>query len=398
MTTAPSFTIGYHVFHPDVSINYQLNRFCDGSPASVAELTEAGPRINDYGDYTRELLALSQTADGAGRTLAAALYQRSAEFYMLPGDSRKDAARHRFIESMRQVFGVDVEARQDIPYAGGHLGGYRITPPNAIGTMVLCGGFDSYMEELFATQAYFVAAGYDVVIFEGPGQGSVLEDGHLPMTPNWAPVVSAVLDHYQLSDITLMGYSLGGCLAIRAAAGEPRIRRVVCDDILTDFSECTLGQVGPATRRVLATLLVLRAKGAVNWLTARAMRGSPVVEWGLSQGMHTTGTGTPYDFLRGTRRYETGSASGRVTQDVLLLAGSLDHYVPRSQLTDQLDSLTSARSVTARLLTTTENAQNHVHVGNTELSLHVISTWMASLDQRREGDCPAAQVRGTVSR
>ena len=35
--------------------------------------------------------------------------------------------------------------------------------------------------------------------------------------------------------MSLMGCSLGGCLALRAAAGEPRIRRVICDDILTDF-------------------------------------------------------------------------------------------------------------------------------------------------------------------
>ena len=68
------------------------------------------------------------------------------------------------------------------PVGEGHLHAYRNTPQHAVGTMVLLGGFDSYMEELFATQAYFVAAGYDVVIFEGPGQGSVLAEAHLPMT------------------------------------------------------------------------------------------------------------------------------------------------------------------------------------------------------------------------
>ncbi len=249
-------------------------------------------------------------------------------------------------------------------------------------TVVLFGGFDSYMEELFATQAYLVAAGYDVVIFEGPGQGSVLEETRLKLTSDWAPVVSAVIDHYALSDITLMGYSLGGCLAIRAAAQEPRIRRVVCDDILTDFSEVTLNQLKPAARAMLAALLALHAKDAVNRLAARAMRSSPVAEWGLRQGMHTTGAETAYDFLRETALYETASVSSRVTQDVLLLAGSRDHYVPRSQLTDQLGSLTSARSVTARLLTIAEQAHNHVHIGNVGLSLGVITAWMRGLDRR----------------
>jgi alpha-beta hydrolase superfamily lysophospholipase len=338
------FPVGYHTFHPDVSINYQLNRFSDGSPESVAELSAAALRITGYANYTRELLALSDKAYADARTIAAALYLRSAEFYMLPDDPRKTTARRRFIESMREVFGVDARAKQPVPYGDSHLGAYRTTAVEPIGTMVLFGGFDSYMEELFATQAYFVGAGYDVVIFEGPGQGSVLEDERLPMTPDWAPVVSAVIDHFGLSEITLMGYSLGGCLAVRAAANEPRIHRVICDDILTDFSEVTLGQVPTATRLALTTLLALRARGAVNRLTARAMSRSLVADWGLRQGMHTTGTPTSYDFLRGTKEYETASLSARVTQDVLLLAGSGDHYVPARQLAGQLDSLTTSTS------------------------------------------------------
>ena len=99
-------------------------------------------------------------------------------------------------------------------------------------------------------------------------------------------------------------------------------------------------------------------------------------------GSPRRGTSTAYDFLRGTTRYETASASGRVTQDVLLLAGSQDHYVPLSQLAEQIDSLTAARSVTARVFSAAENAQNHVHVGNTELSWQVMAAWVTSLDER----------------
>ena len=241
------------------------------------------------------------------------------------------------------------------------------------------GGFDSYLEELFEAQAHFVAAGYDAIVFEGPGQGSVLEETQLPLTPDWGPVVGAVLDHYELTDVTIMGYSLGGGLAIRAAAIEPRIQRVICDDILTDFAQVTIRQARPATRQLLAARLALRARGAVNRLTAAAMRHSLVADWGLRQGMHTTGTTTAYDFLRGTARYETTSVSGAVTQDVLLLAGSGDHYVPRSQLAQQMSSLTAARSVTTRLFTTAEDAANHVHIGNTDLPLRVMTAWMKNL-------------------
>jgi hypothetical protein len=108
---------------------------------------------------------------------------------------------------------------------------------------------------------------------------------------------------------------------------------MICDDILTDFSEATLGQVPWATRLVLTTLLALRARGAVNRLTARAIRDSRSLNGDCvrectrpARAPHTTGTGTAYDFLRGTARYETRSASGRVAQGVLLLAGS--HPLP----------------------------------------------------------------------
>lgn len=381
MTPTPH-QLGFHNFHPDVSINYQLNRFSDGSPASVAELTAAGRRISGYPDYTRELLVLSDAAEAEGRLLASALYQRSAEFYMLPDDPRKDLARRRFITGMRAVFGVDETDRDLVPFEGGHLYAHRITPPGALGTVVVFGGFDSYVEELFAAQSYFVSAGYDAIVFEGPGQGSVLEDTQLTMRPDWAPVVGAVLDHYGLAEVAIMGYSLGGGLAVRAAALEPRIRRVICDDILTDFAEVTLNQARPAVRRVLVALLAMRFRRAVNWLAAGVMRHSLVANWGLRQGMHTVGATTAYDFLRGTARYETATVSGAVTQDVLLLAGSGDHYVPRHQLIDQFNSLTAARSVTTRLFTAAENAANHVHVGNTELSLRVMTAWMKDLDWR----------------
>jgi alpha-beta hydrolase superfamily lysophospholipase len=63
---------------------------------------------------------------------------------------------------------------------------------------VLFGGFDSYIEELCAIQLYLHDFGFDVIAFEGPGQGAALEEQHLPMTPDWDKPVRAVLDYFQL--------------------------------------------------------------------------------------------------------------------------------------------------------------------------------------------------------
>ncbi len=87
--------------------------------------------------------------------------------------------------------------------------------------------------------------------------------------------------------------------------------------------------------------------------------------------------------IRHFQRYETAGISPKVTQDVLLLAGSEDHYVPSHQLLDQIATLTHTRSLTARVFTSYEQGQNHVQVGNLGLALRTMIEWMESLQVRR---------------
>ena len=154
------------------------------------------------------------------------------------------------------------------------------------------GGFDSYIEELFAITDALCTAGWDVVAFEGPGQGGALEEAGLPFEVEWEHPVAAVLDHYALSDVSVLGISLGGGLAVRAAAFEPRVRRLICDDILFDFLDVSLHQLPAVPRAALTGLLRAGADRAVNTLVHRAMRRSPVLDWGLHQGMHVFGVDT----------------------------------------------------------------------------------------------------------
>src|SRR6202034_4547533 len=79
------------------------------------------------------------------------------------------------------------------------------------------------------------------------------------------------------------------------------------------------------------------------------------------------------------QRYEAASISSHLTQDVLLMAGAEDHYVPVHQLPDQIATLTHVRSLTARLFTRAEQAQNHCQTGNMGLAFYVILDWMESL-------------------
>ena len=92
-------------------------------------------------------------------------------------------------------------------------------------------GYDSFMEELLHVMQYLTQAGYEVILFEGPGQGAAIREHNLIFMHEWEHPVTAVIDYFDLNDVTLIGISLGGYLSLRAAAFEPRISRVVCYDI-----------------------------------------------------------------------------------------------------------------------------------------------------------------------
>jgi pimeloyl-ACP methyl ester carboxylesterase len=173
-----------------------------------------------------------------------------------------------------------------------------------------------------------------------------------------------------------MGFSLGGGLAIRAAAFEPRVDRVISYDICTDGLECAVRPLPPAVQKELLGWIGTGDEAAVDRFFADAMAKSLLLDWMVQLMMHNTGLRTPYAVMRHYQKHETASISSRLTQDVLLLAGAEDHYIPVHQLPDQIATLTHVRSLTARLFTRAEQAQNHVQVGNMGLAFRVMIDWM----------------------
>jgi alpha-beta hydrolase superfamily lysophospholipase len=363
-------------------MNFQMNRWFSwvGEKAMLDEMRSVAPRIASYSDWKREFLALAENASRQGHVLRGGYYYRAAEFFMRADDSDRNGAREKFLSAVQSVYGLDKNDRHAIPYTDGHIQGflpaYRFTPARPKGTVVFFGGFDSYIEELTSAFFYLRDAGYEVIAFEGPGQGGALNESGLPMTAEWHKPVKAVLDYFQVNHVALIGLSMGGGLVFRAAALEPRIERVIAYDIFTDFLEVNLRQVNPLLRGLLKALLHLRAATVVNAMVKRVAQTSPVAEWGTAEGMHVTGTSSPYEFFLKARQFRSDDVSALIKQDVLLLAGSEDHYVPVQQFYQQIKMLTNARSISARLFTRSESAGNHCQAGNYGLALRTIVNWL----------------------
>lgn len=171
--------------------------------------------------------------------LRASNYYRTAEFFLAPDDTRRlpifeksRAAFWKFLE----LSGLCVEQVR-IPYARTTLPGYfyqvndsGVTRP----TLLALGGFDSTGEELyFFAAAAALQRGYNVLTFEGPGQGEPLRLQRLPARPDYEVPVHAAVDYLMTRSevdherIALMGSSMGGYYAARGAAFEPRVKALI---------------------------------------------------------------------------------------------------------------------------------------------------------------------------
>jgi pimeloyl-ACP methyl ester carboxylesterase len=363
--------------HRDPNINYQLNRFL--IPGAEQLFAELGARINNFDDWKREFLSAADGSQKRGELARAASLYRAAEFFMSPSDPERLRAFEKFIALFYLTHQDRRLERISVPYGSGHLSGLTLAPAApARGTIVIHAGYDAYVEEFYGLAQAMASRGYQVVMFDGPGQGSTLMRDNMPMTPDWEKPVGAVLDHLGLSDVTLIGISLGGCLALRAAAFEPRIKRVVAFDVMLDFFQCITSRRGWAAQLALTTLVRLHLTPLVNMFSRAMMKRDLMSRWGIEQGMHVLGAATPAEYFRLLMGYNTRAISKLITQDALIMAGAEDHFVPLAQLFDQLPLLTNARSVTAQIFTRADQAQSHCQIGNLGLAVSQILSWVDS--------------------
>ena len=297
--TTKDFPVGIYQLHPDESVNFQMNRFYNWSNDETMrkEMQAASPSIHSYEDLITVFTHLGNQALDQDKKLKAALYFRGAEFFIPEGDARKQELRGQFITLSNAYYGITADRRYRIPYEGGYLSAYRFTPQSPKGTVVVCNGFDGYIEEFMRMLLVFRDAGYDTIAFDGPGQGTVLEECSMPMTPEWEKPVHALFDYFKLDDVTLIGLSLGGYLALRAAAYEKRVKRVIAFDILSDFFEVLLRQVNDSMREKVRRAVMRGRRLEINAAVNMMMEKSLVVKWGVKQGMHVMGSDSPYDFL-----------------------------------------------------------------------------------------------------
>jgi alpha-beta hydrolase superfamily lysophospholipase len=246
-----------------------------------------------------------------------ATYYRTAEFFLHgnPKDPRIvktwRKSRNAFVRAARLDKRVRFR-RVWIPYDKTKLPGYFYAAKSGSThraakrpLLIIQTGFDGCQEELHPYAMAAVQRGYNVLTFEGPGQGQVIRIQHLPMRPDWEHVVRQVVD-YAVSRrdvdrrrIALWGISLGGYLAPRAAAFDHRISAVVADAGIYDVGQLLL----EGLKRGGVIPLSMTAKELRDWLRTNpsefndaiysAMQTDTSMRWQVQQGMFVFRKPTP---------------------------------------------------------------------------------------------------------
>jgi 2,6-dihydroxypseudooxynicotine hydrolase len=207
-----------------------------------------------------EALADAAEAKGAVATAAEARVRASichhfGKFVAFEDEAHYRRANEATIANYRKAApALDPPAeRVEVPYAGTVLPGYLRLPRGVERppVVLIVVGLDSVKEEMNSFEPVFHARGMATLTVDGPGQG---ESEALPIEPAYEKVVTAIVDWLETrgdvdaARVGLVGVSLGGYYAGRAAAYEKRLAAAVSVGGPSDLG-AILPQMPPISRQ-----------------------------------------------------------------------------------------------------------------------------------------------------
>jgi pimeloyl-ACP methyl ester carboxylesterase len=345
-------------------------------------------RVSKYGDNS---LSSGRKVSAREAYLRAFNYYRNAEFFLHtnPQDPRIIKTWQKSVDSFKKAAQLFVPYKVEfveIPYEGTSIPGcfYKVDNNDTSSpsskpkpTLILHTGFDGTQEELYVTSV--IAAldrGYNCLTFEGPGQGRVIRKQRIPFRYDWEKVVTPVIDfvvgNYEkqcdLKRLALMGISMGGYLAARAAALEHRIAACILDDGVYDVYENFMEKLGTLSNAV--------AQGnatVVNTAIETSMYFDTGIRWIMSHGMWVFNATDPLDFIQKNKDYTLKDVAENIECPTLVLEAQMDHDFPGGPK-KVYDVLKCPKKYI--LFTAEEGAEDHCQVAALSLSNQRIFDWL----------------------
>jgi alpha-beta hydrolase superfamily lysophospholipase len=338
----------------------------------------------------------AEAALSAGHKVSAReLYLRASVFYSAsyhplygaPVDPRLLTAFRKQTDALEMGLGLSAPTieRLSIPLDETPMPGYFIPAQGLEHEMrpliIFNNGYDCTI-----TDTYFACAvaasrrGYHSLLFDGPGQGSMLYEHNIPLRPDWDVIIRAVVDfavNYPLVDpdrIALSGWSLGGLLAPRGAADEPRIAALIADpgtwSIADGFRRVIIQKFGVPAEAV-ADLGALDQK-LIDTMDA-FIRSNPVLNWKVVQrGFWVHGVDSLSAFLASAELFTMRGHAERIQCPTLITQAENDGLAADAGFF--FDTLRCPKTLIR--FTAAEGADGHCEMKNRSLLNRRVLDWL----------------------
>lgn len=326
--------------------------------------------------------------------LRASNYYRMSMFYARHTEARHTRLWQRSKDCFHQMISLmptPIES-VDIDFDGAKLPAYFVSGGGgARPTLIALGGFDSTMEELYCWLGTVAPAfGWNCLMFEGPGQwGALKTNSGLIFRPDYEKPVGAVLDYLltrpdvDATKLAIIGYSMGGYLATRAAL-DTRIAACIPNSLIVDC--------GAAARAGMKGLL--KNTTFMDAAFKLIMKVNTPARWSYQHSEWTLGIHSAHEWVQVYEPYTIKDLTDRYHNPMLFLFSEDDIHdaaAPSADIIiDMLDfmlSLTCDRYI--RLFTRTEGASSHCQMGGVSYAQAAIFNWLNHILDTGPAPAPA---------
>jgi dienelactone hydrolase len=285
----------------------------------------------------------------------------------------------------------------EIPYEHTTLPGYLHRPDDSgrrRPLLIIHSGFDGSAEEIHAEGARAaVERGYNVLAFDGPGQYGPAHRERLLFRPDWEKVVTPVVN-FALTlpgidphRIALMGISMGGVLAPRAAAFEKCISALIANDGVYDFGAPVVAGFPPEQRGAIRRALSAEHAPELDRRLEANAQSSPTALWSGEQSRFTMGGTTPHATLAKLMDFHLRDGVAEAIACPTLVCDAEDDMFFKGQPDELYDHLTCSK--TLMRFTAAEGAGAHCQVGAHRLAFGRIYDWLDETFARADSTATA---------
>ena len=349
----------------------EMDRANQAVRAIAAEGEDKGTEafFESWGAMADRLVALGEEAEAAGHGRSASeKYARATAYYMTAErmQSRNYAPRwdmyRKMLDTMDRAIKVgDLQCKRvEIPYEGTSFPALFV-PGEGEGPrpcMVFCNGLDSVKEMIYlSVRDTFAVRGISVLMVDQPGVGEALRLKGLAAIPDSERWAGAAIDYLEMradvdpERIGMMGWSLGGYYAPRAACYEKRFKLCVSWGANHDWGELQ--------RRRLAR------------------EGDRPVPHYWDHVMWVWGQQDLYAFMDFVPQVTMNGHMQKMTVPYLITHGANDRQIPLEYAHMSYDQAVNSPLRELRFFTNREGGVEHVSADNMEPVRSYIADWVA---------------------